>query len=315
MTVKTKKQCQAFAKSSGTQCTKKPLPGTKYCFWHQSWGFNVFGALVVLIIGAILGPLVSDFYRNYFPSQESVALSDLGVKVEEINKGSEKRDIIQNQKLNEMLAIQGNEKAKEEYLSAHKDLIDLLADKIVTESNYDLLQKQRESHKIIEMISEQMANKYELKWDPTSHFIIRLLDNGFQEWQLNGYLTKIESKDCPVVVSEKECVYVDARKYIFKDGSFLQVRKQSGRVESGKLKSPFLIYLEFERPGYPENSLLQFNFYSDRTELMNNSGVLDIESYKTADNPMSDKDFIDRTADAIPRVINYAIVHAGITLE
>jgi len=268
----------------------------------------------LLIGGVILGPIFSDVYRYCYPSQESVALSDLGVRVEDINKGSEERDRVQNQKLNEMLAIQGNEKAKNEYLSAHKDLINLLADRIVNESSDDLLQKQRESRKRIEMVSEEMANKYELEWAPISHFIIRLLDNGFQKWEEKGYLSKIESKDSPVVVSEKQLVSVNARRYIFKDGSFLQVRKQSGRVESGKLKSPFLIYLEFDRPGYPENSLLQFNFYADRTELMNASGVLDIENYKTAGNPMSDKEFIDRVTDAIPRVINHAIVTSDITL-
>jgi len=66
----------------------------------------------LLIGGVILGPIFSDVYRYCYPSQESVALSDLGVRVEDINKGSEERDRVQNQKLNEMLAIQGNEKLK-----------------------------------------------------------------------------------------------------------------------------------------------------------------------------------------------------------
>lgn len=315
MTAITKKQCQAFAKSSGAQCTKKPLPGTKYCFWHQSWGFNVIGAITLLIVGAIISPLISDVYRIIFPSQESVALSNLGDKVNNLDKSAEGRDRTQDQKLNEILAIQGNDKARYEYITAHKALIDLLAEKVATEFNYDLLQKQRESHKRIETVSEEIANKYELIWEPTFHFIIRLLDDSFYRLQEKGYLSKIESKDSPVVVSEKSQINMTARKYIFKDGSLLEVRKQSGRVESGKLSQSFHVYLEFIRPGYPGDSLLQFDFYSDRTLIRNASKILNVENYETADNPMDDKEFISKIVSDIPIVINYAIVHSDFTLK
>jgi hypothetical protein len=80
------KQCQAYAASSGDQCKKKALLGHRYCFYHQSWGFNVIVIILTLIIGAILGLITDNIYRKIVPSREIIELKTLKKQFEESQK-------------------------------------------------------------------------------------------------------------------------------------------------------------------------------------------------------------------------------------
>ena len=118
-----RKKCQAYVESNQQRCKKTTLPGSRYCYLHQSWGVNAVAAILILILGAILAPVFTDIYHSIFPSQETHALSALDEKFDEANTA-------QTQKLNELLAKQGNENAKEEYLAHLKELNRLYAEKI-----------------------------------------------------------------------------------------------------------------------------------------------------------------------------------------
>lgn len=301
--------------SSKNQCSKRPLPGSRYCFWHQSWGTNIVGAIVLLVLGALLSPVVSDKYHHFFPSQESVALSNLDEKVEGIDKSSEERDKVQNQKLDEVLARQGNEKARSEYLSSLKELNRLYAEKMVTEPDDKFLKRQKESREKIEYESQKKANLYELKWEPVRNFILTLLDGEFLNWKPKGYLSKIEKKDIPVVVAEKHIVQGNARQYHLADDSWLQVWQESGRVEAGKLESAFIFRFSFRKPQYPDKLLLMLYFYSDKS-VIHHANELNIEEFTSMINrPMEDKEFMDKMATALKLAANYVIVHSNIKIE
>lgn len=69
-----KKQCQAHVKSNGAQCQKNAMRGSRYCFWHQSWGVNVLGAIILLIAGAFLGPPAQALWEKCFSSDKSDAI-------------------------------------------------------------------------------------------------------------------------------------------------------------------------------------------------------------------------------------------------
>lgn len=311
-----KRQCQAYAKSSKVQCTKNALPGSRYCYLHQSWGVNIIGAIIMLIVGALLGPVGADVYRHFIPSQESVVISSLDEKVEGIDKSSEERDRIQNQKLDEVLARQGNEKAREEYLSDLREISRLYAEKMVTEPDDEFLKRQKESREKIESESKKLANMYELKWEPVRYFILTLLDGEFLKWKPKGYLSDIEQRDIPVVVAEKNVVQESARNYYLSDGSKFWVWQESGRVESGKLLSVFQFRIYFDRPEYPNKTLLMLNFHTDRSEIKSRSGDLNIQDFTTKTNdPMEDQEFMDKMAIALKLTVNYAIVHAEIEID
>ena len=309
-------RCQAFALSSQNQCSKKPLPGSRYCFWHQSWGTNIFGAIIVLVAGAMLSPIVSDSYRYFLPSQEFVALSSLDEKVEGIDKNSEERDKVQSQKLDEVLARQGNEKARSEYLSDLKELSRLYAEKMVAKPDDELLKRQKESREKIEYESQKKANLYELKWEPIRHFILTLLDGELLNWKPKGYLSEVEKKDIPVVVAEKQIIQGSVRQYHLTDDSNFWIWQESGRIEAGKLLSSFQFRFYFGRPQYPNKMLFRIDFYSDRSVIRRTSNELDIEDFTSmANDPMEDKEFMDKMAIAIKLTVNYAIVHSGINLK
>lgn len=311
-----KTQCQAFASSSQNQCSKKPLPGSRYCFWHQSWGTNIFGAIVMLIAGGLLSPVASDIYRYFFPSQESVALSNLDVKVEDIDKSSEERDKVQNHKLDEVLAMQGNEKARAEYLSDLNELSKLYAEKMLTEPDENVLKRQKDSREKIEYESQKKANLYEMKWEPVRQFVMTLLDGEFLNWEQKGYLTTIDKKEMPVVVAEKDIVQGKTRHYHLADDSGLWVWQESGRVEAGELLSVFQFRIYFERPQYPTKMLLILDFYSDKSVIRSPSNELNIEDLTSAINdPMEDKKFMDKMALALKLSANYSIVHSDIKVE
>ena len=80
------RQCQAYAVSSGNRCKKKALPGHRYCFYHQPWGFNVIAIILTLIIGAILGLITENIYRKFVPSPETIELQTLKKEFEESEK-------------------------------------------------------------------------------------------------------------------------------------------------------------------------------------------------------------------------------------
>lgn len=311
-----KTQCQAFALSSQDQCSKRPLPGSRYCFWHQSWGTNIIGAIILLVAGALLSPVVSDSYRYFFPSQESVALSNLDKKVEGINQSSEERDKVQNQKLDEVLARQGNEKARSEYLSDLKEISRLYAEKMVTEPDKKFLIRQKESREKIEYESQKKANLYELKWEPVRHFILTFLDGEFLNWKPKGYLSKIEKKIIPVVVAEKNIVQGNTRQYHLADGSRLWVWQESGRVEAGKLESVFQFRFYFERPRYPSKRILILDFYSDKSVIRRESNELNIENFTSmTNNPKEEKEFMEKMAIVLKLAANYTIVQSDIKIE
>ena len=53
------------------------MPGSYYCFWHQSWGVNIIGAIVILFAGAFLGPPVQALWEDFFPSTNSKLLNEI----------------------------------------------------------------------------------------------------------------------------------------------------------------------------------------------------------------------------------------------
>lgn len=313
------KQCQAFAKSSKTQCTKGPMPGSRYCFWHQSWGVNIIGSIaisiIMLIAGAFLGPVAADIYHSHFPSQETIALSNLGEKVADIDKSSEERDRLQTQKLDKVLASQGNEKAKEEYLAAYKELIKLYAEKMVKEPDNEYLKKQRESLKKIEQISAEYANRCELQWSPAVHYIVSLFDKEFQKWDQKGCLKGIETNEIPVVVAEKIHASGFLRSYLFVDGSILRIHQVSGRVEAGQLQRKFEITVFFDTLGRLRKYLIDFDFIFDRFDYGGHLGDFEIDRYSSSGAPMKDKGFTDELPKLIQRVVNYAIVQSGVEIK
>ncbi len=264
----------------------------------------------MLIVGALLGPVVSDLYHHFHPSQEAVAISNFDDKAEE-------RDKAQNQKLDEVLAKQGNKSARDEYLAAQKDLISLYAEKMITEPDDTLLKKQKDSLDKIKDESQKEANLYELKWEPVRHLILTLLDGEISNWESKGLLSNIGKTDIPVIVSEINLIQGKARTYNLVDGSELWIWQESGRIEGGKLRSRLIFSFNFKRKLYRNEKLLEVKFASDHSEIRCLSSDLKLEPqfFSKLNNPMKDKKFMDNLAIAFSQVVNYAIVHSDTEID
>ena len=293
------RRCQAFAKSSNAQCTKNSLKGSKYCFWHQTWGTNVFGAVIMLILGSICQPIFADFYYKYFPSQEYSELKKLGVKVDEI------------------YASQGNTKAKEDFLAAYRILAKNFVDEIVQEPDDELILEQRANLSRIERLSADQANKLEIKWGPAVDFILTLFDNEIEKWNKKGIISKIESKNIPVIIAEKYIPKTNIRDYHFVDGSRLVIIQESGRVLTGEFYKEFSIQVRFLRPSYYRKIMFYIKLDSEK---MNFETVLDnkdihFEPFTVPIPFMLEEKFLDYMPVVIQQTINYAIVHSGVNFK
>ncbi len=75
------KNCQAHVEKTGVRCQKNAMRGSRYCFWHQSWGVNILGVITTLIIGAVLGavlgPPTQALWEKYFPSENTEFLREI----------------------------------------------------------------------------------------------------------------------------------------------------------------------------------------------------------------------------------------------
>ena len=72
-----RKQCQAHVSAKGTQCQKRALVGSRYCYLHHSWGATVVGSVVLLIAGAVLSPIAQQAWDFCFPSPSAKLLQRL----------------------------------------------------------------------------------------------------------------------------------------------------------------------------------------------------------------------------------------------
>ena len=72
-----RKSCRAYVEKTDNRCQKRAMPGSHYCFWHQSWGVNVIGAIVTFVAGLLLAPPTQSLYEKYFPSANSKLLDEI----------------------------------------------------------------------------------------------------------------------------------------------------------------------------------------------------------------------------------------------
>jgi len=72
-----RKQCQAHVATTGTQCKKKAMIGSRYCHLHHSWGNALLMSVLLLVAGAFLKPVAQQTWNNYFPSADSKFLRQL----------------------------------------------------------------------------------------------------------------------------------------------------------------------------------------------------------------------------------------------
>ncbi|MGD2095581.1 MAG: hypothetical protein PVH77_11290 [Phycisphaerales bacterium] len=80
-----RKTCQAVAISSGEQCKKKALPGSRYCLFHVDKTYWFCG----VVIGAILSFLIPMIWYRYVPSQELKELKKIKEQNTKFNELSE----------------------------------------------------------------------------------------------------------------------------------------------------------------------------------------------------------------------------------
>ncbi len=73
-----KKTCNAVALSTGDQCKKRPLPGSRYCYFHV----DKVPLLLTALLGAVLSLIVAEVYRSFVPSEESRRLASVEAKLE-----------------------------------------------------------------------------------------------------------------------------------------------------------------------------------------------------------------------------------------
>ncbi len=268
----------------------------------------------MLVAGAFLGPPVTDIYRSFRPSDESVALSNLGQKVDDIDQEAEERDKQQSQKLDEVLAMQGNEKAREEYLAAQRELVKLYAERTVRESDDELLKKQRESRIKIREVSEEVAAKCELRWSPAYFFIISLLDKEIGRLNKKGYVHKVSTLEVPLVVVERQPIIDPIRRVYLTDGSRIDVIQQSGRIEAGHLQRAFEIMIRYDRPHHPVIHLLAFRFNLSEAWCEVRVADLGITTLHTTEPPMSQEAYRKAVPVALRKAINHVIVKSEIEL-
>jgi hypothetical protein len=320
----TEKQCQAYATYSLARCTKKPLLGSRYCFWHQSWGVwgvNAVVGSVLAIILFIFGPFYGDVYNYYFPSKEITKLDNLDDKVEDIDSKSEKRDKEHTLKLDELLALQGNEAARKEYLALLKKLNESNSEDLSKQSdvplNKDLILEQRKNIRKTEEINDEIKKKttvkVELKYMPAIYQMLRLLDIEMQKWQEKGYITKIDAKDpLPIFVFDTNTSTDTIRKYTLKDGSFIEVIRKQGKVNSGNSISPLEILICFEKPMHNSKKLFDFNFSHlnmyilDRITKPGDNYI----RFKTDKKPLEEDDFIKTLSTIMKNVKDYTLVNS-----
>src|SRR5689334_7024579 len=69
-----RKQCRAHVSAKGTQCQKRALVGSCYCYLHHSWGATAVGSIVLLVAGAILSPIAQQAWDFCFPSPSAKLL-------------------------------------------------------------------------------------------------------------------------------------------------------------------------------------------------------------------------------------------------
>ncbi len=67
------KGCKAVAISTGGQCKRRALPGSRYCYAHVEKVPLLLGAAA----GALLSLLVAEVYRSFVPSEESRRITAL----------------------------------------------------------------------------------------------------------------------------------------------------------------------------------------------------------------------------------------------
>jgi len=78
--------CQAIAKSTGTACRRRVIPGSKYCLYHIEYLPLIYAALV----GALLGLAINESYKAIIPSQESKLVDSLRKQITVYQKVIEK---------------------------------------------------------------------------------------------------------------------------------------------------------------------------------------------------------------------------------
>ena len=97
------KTCSAIAKSTGTICHKRALPGSRYCFFHVDRG----PLLLAGMVGAILSLMVSEAYRALVPSAESRQLAAARLETSELRSAFTKREESLSSQMDTL--VKGNE--------------------------------------------------------------------------------------------------------------------------------------------------------------------------------------------------------------
>ena len=73
-------QCSAFAKTKGSRCKRRPLPGSSYCIVHVEKMPLIASALV----GAVLSLAASVLWNEVVPSRERVELQSLKTEIQPV---------------------------------------------------------------------------------------------------------------------------------------------------------------------------------------------------------------------------------------
>jgi hypothetical protein len=97
------KPCSAVTKSTGANCHKRALPGSRYCLFHVDRG----PLLLSGILGAILSLIVSEGYRAVVPSAESRQLNAARQETSELKRVFTEREKRLGSKMDTL--VKGNE--------------------------------------------------------------------------------------------------------------------------------------------------------------------------------------------------------------
>jgi hypothetical protein len=76
------KTCQAVAKSTGQRCQKRSIPTSRYCLFHIDKSSLILSA----IAGALAGLLLTEAYRHFVPSAETLELRTVREKAEQLHR-------------------------------------------------------------------------------------------------------------------------------------------------------------------------------------------------------------------------------------
>jgi hypothetical protein len=237
-------------------------------------------------------------------------------RIDQLDKNAQQRDNEQSKKINELLALQGNEQARIEFINDQRKLIDIYAEKIARQSNNrldnSLIKDQRNKRLNVDKASQELAAKWELKWDPAIYYLMSIFDAEVKKIQTKGHIIKCQPLECPLVVVEKRAVSVITRRCIFSDKSELRVRQYPAHIKSGHLDGALIIDIRFIGYDRTSDQLFDARFNTKRTEIKSipNRGL----ELKFSNDPMDDDEFKQIIAIKIKKIINHCLVYSNVNL-